>query len=60
MKIEIIKSIDDIETFIKLIDELICGTKSYEILKKLFWHVNIKETKYLNYTNIYKILFDCK
>ena len=41
MKIEIIKSIDDIETFIKLIDELICGTKSYEILKKLFWHVNI-------------------
>ena len=46
MKIEIVKNIDDVEVFIKLIDELICGSKSYEILKKMFWHVNIfQETK---------------
>ena len=39
MRIEITKSIDDVNLFMQLTDELICATKSYEILKKIFWAV---------------------
>lgn len=34
------KNVDDVVVFTQLVDELLCATKNYSILKKLFWNVS--------------------
>jgi hypothetical protein len=39
MKNELVLSIDDLDNVSKLMDELLCATNNYKIIKRFFWNV---------------------
>ena len=41
LRLEMVANIDKLDVTSKLVDELLCATNTYSVIKKLFWNVGL-------------------